>query len=253
MAVAAAAKAPEEKKEQLWTLYEGDFKTNAHLILDETVDLVITDLPYGGEVQGGLYRFEGVTTFDESPQLDTSDRAKESLDLLCKETARVLRPNRYCVFFFGFNFYIDLIEGLRKNGLTPCIVPIAWFKNTINGRAPDRRYRHGWEPILYAAKGDAVFIRPGRKDVFQFPVVFSANRLMTVEKPVPLLQEFIMDMSAPGATVLDWMAGSGSTGEAAIKLNRKAILCEKDVVACRMIKARLGSVVSPLTHSIPKP
>lgn len=57
----------------------------------------------------------------------------------------------------------------------------------------------------------------------------SGTRLHPTEKPVNLLTYLINLFSNPGETILDPFSGSGSTGEAAIKSNRKAILVERDL------------------------
>lgn len=48
------------------------------------------------------------------------------------------------------------------------------------------------------------------------------------EKPVPLMSEIIGDFTAPGETILDPFAGSGSTGVAALSQGRKFIGIERD-------------------------
>jgi ParB/RepB/Spo0J family partition protein len=230
------------QKTKDWTLYEGPFEDNCQKIPDASIDLIVTDLPYGGQVQGGPYHFAGVTGFDKTPEGDTVSAALKSIDRVMAESFRVLRQDRYAVFFFGFSYYGDLVEAIRKHGMGCSLVPIAWIKNSMSGENPDKRYRHAWEPAIYCWKGNAIFIRQARKDVMTFDIVPPKQKLMAPEKPVDLLSEFLVDMTVPGATVLDWMAGTGSFGEAALKLKRKVILCEKDPVACTMIKARLGAL-----------
>jgi len=56
----------------------------------------------------------------------------------------------------------------------------------------------------------------------------AGNRLHPTEKPVPLLSYLISLMSRPGDTILDPFSGSGSTGQAAFELGRKAVLVERD-------------------------
>jgi DNA modification methylase len=54
------------------------------------------------------------------------------------------------------------------------------------------------------------------------------NKIHPTQKPVELLEYLIELLSNEGDTVLDTFAGSGSTGVAAIKRNRKFILIERD-------------------------
>lgn len=62
------------------------------------------------------------------------------------------------------------------------------------------------------------------------------------EKPVKLSEVMILTHTQPGEWVLDPFAGSGSTGEAAIKNGRKFVLVERDEGYFRQIVARLKKV-----------
>ena len=61
-----------------------------------------------------------------------------------------------------------------------------------------------------------------------FPTVSSYPGKHPCEKPVALLSHIIETSSRPGALVLDCFCGSGATGEAALKLNRRFIGIEQD-------------------------
>jgi DNA modification methylase len=241
MMKAATARKEDKPEEEHWKLYEGDFADNANSIDNSSIDYILTDLPFGAGCQGGPYHFPGVTNFDNDPNSsDNTVSILKQLDTIAKESFRVLKDNRYACFFFGFNFYGDLVESLRKAGFKVVLMPVIWVKNTMSGENPHFLYRHSYETVLYARKGDARFIRQGQKDVKIFPTVLPKDKLMAVEKPIDLLVDFLTDMTTEGALCLDWMAGTGSFGEACLRVKRDVILCEKDPVACSMIKARLG-------------
>lgn len=63
-------------------------------------------------------------------------------------------------------------------------------------------------------------------DVWDFPVVQAYAGKHPCEKPLSLLEHIISVSSRPGAVVFDAFAGSGATGEAAVKLGREFIGCE---------------------------
>lgn len=67
------------------------------------------------------------------------------------------------------------------------------------------------------------------------------NKHPTV-KPIALMEYLIKLVSREGATVLDPFAGSGSTGLACRKLNRKFILIEKEQEYCEIAKKRLAQI-----------
>jgi DNA modification methylase len=67
------------------------------------------------------------------------------------------------------------------------------------------------------------------------------TKLHNTQKPVELLKWIIKYYSKPGDTVLDPTMGSGSTGVAAIELNRKFIGIEKDETIYQVAQTRLTS------------
>ncbi len=65
------------------------------------------------------------------------------------------------------------------------------------------------------------------------------------EKPVALPAWFIRLHTAPGETILDPFAGSGTTGRAAKDLGRRAILVEMEERFCEMAARRMAQEVLP--------
>lgn len=62
------------------------------------------------------------------------------------------------------------------------------------------------------------------------------GKIHPTQKPQEILEYFISLCSNPGDTVLDTFAGSGSTGKAAEKLDRKYILIERDSNMFKLMK-----------------
>lgn len=61
------------------------------------------------------------------------------------------------------------------------------------------------------------------------------------QKPLPILERIIRASSRPGDTVLDFFAGSGTTGEAALKLGRSFILVDENPEAVNVMKKRFAA------------
>ncbi len=62
------------------------------------------------------------------------------------------------------------------------------------------------------------------------------------QKPLGILRRIIAASSPPGGTVLDFFAGSGTTGVAAHELGRRFILIDSNPEAVAVMRARLGKV-----------
>ncbi len=218
-----------------WHLYEGDFRDNINLITSSSVDLVNTDLPYGVDIDNNS--MQGITF---------EDARKTIIDLLptiASESYRILRDGRYAVYFFGFNFYGELKDALTKVGFKVNPIPTVWVKHRNYSPNPLRWYTSGYEQALVCCKGDAKLIRLGSNDIIDIPNVPPSDKMQVAQKPVELIEKFILDMTLPFGTVVDMFAGTGTAGVAALKNGRKAILFEKDKNQCHLIRNRLSTEV----------
>ena len=236
MAVAARDRKFEPKK-YVWTLYEGDFRDNIHKIKDESVDLVYTDLPFGVGIGQMSKHAKGV--------VDYRDSRKDIVDALLPLTRaayRILRPDRYGVFWFGFNYYGVLIESLELAGFRPNNVPFIWHKHTRSTENPNTRYANTYDAAIVASKGSPVFMRPGQVNLVEMQALTPNVKLQIAQQPIALPEKFILDMTSEGGIVVDLMAGSGTTGIAAVRNKREAILFEQELKACAIIEVRLNSL-----------
>lgn len=76
------------------------------------------------------------------------------------------------------------------------------------------------------------------KSILTFPRHSSACKLHSTQKPVELFEYLTLTYSNPGATILDCCAGSGTTGVAAKRTGRTAILMENDPDAIETLRQR---------------
>ena len=82
------------------------------------------------------------------------------------------------------------------------------------------------------------------KSIINISRDFSAQQQVhPTQKPVPLMEWLIKTYSNPGETVLDNCMGSGSTGVAAIKQNRKFIGMEYDSEYFKISQERIKNTV----------
>jgi DNA modification methylase/ParB-like chromosome segregation protein Spo0J len=243
IALAQTAAKPQVVGEPRWKLWEGDFVNNVNNIDDLAVDLVLVDPPYGEGVQGMAANSKELLTKGFGD--DTVDWSTLVKPLL-QQSFRVLNNDRFALFFFGFSFYGSLLDEARQAGFSVDVSPLIWVKNTIINTSPYTRYGRSYEPILLCRKGQPKLMRPSQSDVIQIQNVITRSTNETkfyhAQKPIALIEKLILDLTPPESTVVDFCAGSGTTGIAALNLKRKVILFEKDLGACQIIKARLGAL-----------
>ena len=216
-----------------WELVETDFRQNT--LSNESADLIWTDLPYGSDITNMSLKSSNGATFD-----DTLESTLPLLDDIARESFRVLRKDRFAVFCFGFIIYPALVAALENSGFDVALVPFIWSKNTKSGENPLSMYSNCYEPLLVARKGSPVFMVPGQGNLITIPVV--QDRLQIVQKPVALVEKFIRDMTSEDATIIDFCAGTCTTGVAAHNLKRRSILFEKSVSMATIGRARLEAL-----------
>lgn len=218
-----------------WTLYEGAFEDNINKVADGSVDLIYTDLPYG-------VNFDKMDAKTQSG-VSYEDKRSSIVALLPKiatEAFRVLNQDRFAVFFFGFNYYSELCSELTKAGFKVNPVPVIWLKHTNSAESPHRRYANAYEQAIVAVKGSPIFIRPGQSNIVDVPA--QQGKIHIAQQPLALVRKFLLDMTPEGALVLDFFAGSGTTGEASIRSKRRVVLFEKEADSCLVIRTRLGAI-----------
>ena len=125
---------------------------------------------------------------------------------------------------------------------------ILWFsKNperyTFNLDATDR--------IPYMAPGLVGAEKAARgktpTDVWWHTIVSPTGKEKTgypTQKPLGILERIVRVHSNPGETVLDFFAGSGTTGEAAARNGRKFMLIDQSAEACTLMRKRLAPWLS---------
>lgn len=80
-------------------------------------------------------------------------------------------------------------------------------------------------------------------DVWWMTIVPTNSKEKTgypTQKPIKLLNRIVAVHSRPGDTVLDFFAGSGTTGEAASRAGRRFILIDSNAAAVKLMATRLA-------------
>ena len=203
-------------------LYAGDCREVMRSMPDKSVDIVLTDPPYGMDYESGWYR--GGNPF--GPIIGDE---KYPVELM----GEFFRIARKAVFVF-----------CRWDNLAHLPKPksfIVWAKN--NHTAGDLKHAFGrkWEGIAFYPMEEHAFVtRPA--DVIQFPRVMRLTH--PTEKPVGLLE--ILLRTNVCESVFDPFAGSGSTLQAATNLGKTFIGCEIDPRYVDLISKRLDILPTTL-------
>lgn len=210
----------------LATLYVGDAREILPTLPRDSVDLLVTDPPYGVGWYSGNHR---KVPFD---RIVGDDGSLDVPAVLALVTAGVLRNHRH-VYVFGYD-----AEALREPLRLSATMELIWDKGGPglgNLRLPwgpsHERLTFGVHTKSPSNRRDghgrlAARLRAG--SVLRVPKLHGNVLRHPTEKPVALMRLLIESSSLPGELVLDPFAGVGSTLVAAIVTGRRAIGIEID-------------------------
>lgn len=235
-------------------LYNADCGIQMKHITSESIDLVLTDVPYGVNFKNDFY--------DDSPE-----HVESQMPVWYQEWHRVLKPESYLYLFVGVKTLHKWVDSGIKAGFT--------FKNILATRSfnngsptPKNSFGFQFQPIIVFSKGKGrpynnIDFFPTSKEWFkdkrnknpkpftyEYPnfipstITFATEKrasknLHPNEKNVKLLK-FLTEISTnENETVLDSFMGSGSTGVACKQSNRNFIGIEMDKEVFEKAKKRL--------------
>ena len=218
---------------------------------DNSVDLVVTDPPYGINYKSGLQ------CFDRRDNLGGSGIRKRDNNYFTE----IVGDDTFPIIWFKHAYRIICDGGAfytfchwKTWGVAYDAAIDAGFN--VKNMIVLNKSNHGMgdlkgsfapkhELLLFAAKGRHLLNFPkGRdKDVWDVPVIFSkAIRLHPNRKPNSWIKPCIINSSLPGDIVLDPFAGSFTTAYVAQQLNRRWISCDISPEYVEIGRKRLSSI-----------
>lgn len=202
------------------TIYHGDSR---ELLADLAADVVVTDPPYGINLDTDYRRFKGVSPNRVWEQVKGDDRPFDPSPYLAGR----------CVLF-GANYYSDAL---------PLGQWVIWNKRDLD---PNSFALSDAEMIWHNCGGQAIRVFNWfwrgcyRKGEMRTPV------LHPTQKPIALMEYLVQQFSEPDDVILDPFMGSGTTLRAAKDTGRRAIGIEVEERYCEIAAKRLAQEVLPL-------
>ncbi len=194
-------------------------------IPDGVVDLVVTDPPYGINLQPQRQLTDAIKG-------DLFEEAKPLLINALNEFKRVLKNNTHLLIFGGWSEYWYLEEIKKLFSVKSCIV---WVKNNF-GIGYYIRPQH--EFIWYCHNG-----KPLKPNKAISNVIYENKVLVpthSCEKPVKLIRRLLMPFSNSGDIILDPFLGSGTTAVACIETGRRFIGIEINPEYVKIAEKRIA-------------
>lgn len=199
-------------------------------IPDKSVDLVLTDPPYGIDYQSNMRVMS-----EKFKKLENDDN--EFRFKTYKEFLRVMKDDTVAIVFCSFkNYAYDYIELEKYFDIKNAII---WFKG--GGGIGDLKHSllTDYEIGLVCHKGKKQINGKREGSVWKINKVPPEQMFHPTEKPYDLLQKFLLQFSKKDDLVLDPFMGSWTTAVACQNLKRNFIGCEKDEQYCMIGCERL--------------
>jgi site-specific DNA-methyltransferase (adenine-specific) len=203
---------------------------------DSSANLIITDPPWDSLEE---HRARGTTT----------RLTNEWFETMPIEDIREVLLEAHRVAARGTHMYVvaDYISAFRLDpySLAPWHFwkALIWDKDKIG---MGYHYRAKYEMVLLFEKGKSKrqLHHRGVPDVLCCPSL-KGKKFYPTEKPVELLELFVLQSSNPGELVIDPFTGSGSTGEAALGLGRRFAGTDVSPKSHDYAEPRLSAIIEP--------
>lgn len=217
-------------KNMINKVFNEDCSTGIKRINDKSIDLVLTDIPYGMDFQSNHRKEKHLKIQNDIDVNWFPDWIKE-IDRITKDDAHLYI---FCSHH-KIDFFKNEIEKYRKVKNI-----LIWEKNNTGMGDLFGDYAPKYEMILFCSNGNKKL--NGGRDANIIKANRTQNNLHPTEKPVNLMEYFISKSSNQDDLVLDTFAGSGSTLVACKNTNRNFIGFEIETLYVDTINKRLQSV-----------
>lgn len=158
------------------------------------------------------------SNMDEYNEVDP-DEYVNFYERTAQEVFRILRPDTFAVFWFGWDWFNEVREAIQAAGFKIPTIPAIWAKGSSGQTAsPDTTLGSCHEPFWLARKGKPKLKKAGRGNLFDYQPVAPARKIHPTERPIHLMKEVIDTICFPGSIILVPFLGSGVTLRAAYQL-----------------------------------
>lgn len=226
-------------------LRQGDCRQLITEIEDESIDMLLTDPPYGlegiknlGDTSKKLEKMSGFRTMKYEHNL-SHDEVMDLFRTLGSEFARVLKPGCHWYIFCADQYSGEIIEILKPYlEFKPPI--LYWDRGKPSTPGFGYNYLNRTEAIIYGCKPpQGRRLNHNKSNILAHSEVPRNFRIYPTEKPRSLLRELIEQSTDVGEIVLDPFAGSASTLLATRACGRRGLGFELDKVAFMKAQERL--------------
>lgn len=217
------------KKNDKYDLFHGSCLDYIPTLEDASIDLLLTDPPYGMDFKSGWV--------DKSKiQNDKIEDTTILFESVLSSVKSKLKDDAH-IYIFGNIYYMEDIKPIIEKYYKLENI-IIWDRKII-GMGNLKSYGPSFDIIYFCSNlkwKDLNGVR--ERDILQFERVSPSNLKHPTEKPLDLLKFLIKKSSKENDTILDPFAGGGSTIIAGIELNRNVKASEIEEKYVLLIRSK---------------
>lgn len=243
-----APTAPSAFRGDGYEFWHGDGLAGASKFDNKSVDLLLTDPPYGisnpyvceGQVSRRL-RNNGADFIMPKGNFGEWDSAVDPAAWTAEALPKV---GGWAVIFCAqaqIGQYADILTGHKFNS----VVPMVWQKT--NPVPFNHKYKpiNSWEALVAGKRPGTKFNGRVVHNVFTCKSPSPQQRIHPTQKPLALMREFVRLFSGEGGLVWDPFGGAATTLIAAVQEGRRAVAYEKDWAIYQRAKKRVMESCAP--------
>lgn len=227
------------------TIYHGDCRDVLSGLPPSSVDLVLSDPPYGmAFVNFSRDKDNAKWSGRENVKGDGVRQGMRLVRAMLIEAGPIMAEDAHLYLFCHWEAWPDFYDSAST--YVPMRGALIWQKNTHGPGNFAMDYQRDYEVVLYGARGARPLLGGFDSSILKFKTVRCAEKEHPTEKPVELFS-YLVGRSCPvDGTVIDPFMGCGTTLVAAKVLGRKAIGIELEEKYCEIAAKRLAQGALPL-------
>lgn len=196
----------------------GDAFSGLKSLASESVDFANVDTPYGIDLTEQK-KIQSEQRTDDDYEEWPVEAYLENITFVTRECFRILKDNRWMLFWYGQEWYMQVRAVLENAGFKVDKIPAVWYGGAGGAQtmAPEYNLGRCYEQFFICRKGDPILVKRGRPNVFAYDKMAPQNKIHPTEKPIELMDELYATFVLPGQTCVSPFIGSGNDGRSAYK------------------------------------
>lgn len=186
----------------------GDSIAEMENLEDGSIDLVITDPPYGIDYSSNRSQFGNHVTKEKIANDSDLDEALKLTDDALEVLSRKTKDDAHIYLFTGWKVYPKFLEVVAKYFDIKNL--IIWDKGNHGTGDLEGSWGNRYEMIIFASKGNRKLVKR-KADIIPVSKLASSQMIHPTQKPIELIKELLEASSHKKDTVIDPFMGSGST------------------------------------------